>query len=164
MNDSTKQHLLPHKICSDTVRILFIFQLLFRSLHPPVGGCNFLIVGIYTVGKKFQKSKEQQWEHHCISVILHNARDDFLRRTSPSAICQTRTALQLVTIAFLCQSFSFFLSFFLAVLGPQCFAGALSSCGEHGLPTVVASLVVESGVQACRLPPLWLTVSRTQAP
>ena len=113
MNDSTKQHLLPHKICSDTVRILFIFQLLFRSLHPPVGGCNFLIVGIYTVGKKFQKSKEQQWEHHCISVILHNARDDFLRRTSPSAICQTRTALQLVTIAFLCQSFSFFLSFWL---------------------------------------------------
>ena len=105
MNDSNKQHLLPHKICCDTVRILFIFQLLFRPLHPPVGGCNFLIVGVYMVGKKFQKNKE----HHCISVTLHNARDDFLMRTSPFAICQTRTALQLVTMALLCQFFSFFL-------------------------------------------------------
>ena len=106
MNDSNKQHLLPHKIFSGTVRMLFIFQLLFRPLHPPVGGCNFLTVGLYTVGKKFQKRKEHQWGSITISVTLQNARDDFLTRTSPSAIRQARTALQLVTIACLCQLFS----------------------------------------------------------
>ena len=150
MNNSNKEHLLPHKICSGTVRILFIFQLLFRPLHPPVGGCNFLTVGLYTVGKKFQKCKEHQWGSITISVTLQNARDDFLTRTSPSAIRQTRTALQLVTIACLCQLFSLKKNLinylFLAMLGPHCFAGALSSCGEHGLLTVGASSVAEQGV------------------
>ena len=55
--------------------------------------------------------------------------------------------------------------FFLAALSLHCCTRAFSSCGkqglffvvEHGLLIVVASLLAEHGLQACRLQQLWLT-------
>ena len=60
-----------------------------------------------------------------------------------------------------------FIYLFLAALGLHCCAWAFSSCGEwgllfvavHGLLIVVASLVVEHGLQAHRLQQLWHAVS-----
>ena len=57
----------------------------------------------------------------------------------------------------------FFKKIFLAALGLRCCVQAFSSCGErgllffeeHGLLIAVASLVVEHGLQACRLQQLW---------
>lgn len=64
---SSQQHLFPQKICPDTVT-MFTFQLLSRSLHQLVGGCNFLSAGLYMVDGKFSESTEPQWKPDCISV------------------------------------------------------------------------------------------------
>ena len=64
-----------------------------------------------------------------------------------------------------------FVFLFLAVLGLCCCVWALSNCGKqgllffvvHGLLIVVASVVVEHGLQARGLQYLWLIGSRAQA-
>ena len=64
-----------------------------------------------------------------------------------------------------------FYFYFLAVLGLGCCAGFLLVAASRGcslvvvrwLLTAVASLVVEQGCTAGRLPSLWLLVSRAQA-
>ena len=67
--------------------------------------------------------------------------------------------------------FHSFIHLFRAALGLCCYARAFSSCGKWGLLfiavlgllIVVASLVVENGLQACGLQQLWHAGPRAQA-
>ena len=57
----------------------------------------------------------------------------------------------LKSVGFFLMLFYLFIYPFLAVLGLRFCARAFSSCGERGPLTVVASLVVEHGLQTRRL-------------
>ena len=71
--------------------------------------------------------------------------------------------IYLYLLYFIFKIITYFIYLFLAVLGLCCCARAFSSCSEWGLLfiavlgllIVVASLLVEHGLQACRLQQLW---------
>lgn len=62
MNYNSKQHLLPQKICSDTVKILFTFQLLETCTPTSGSGCNFLTIGMCIIDRKFSKENTARVE------------------------------------------------------------------------------------------------------